>query len=51
MVCTLCLADIQQGEDVTRVDDKLRHKSCSEEFETMVDELEKIYVDTCPTDI
>jgi hypothetical protein len=51
MVCSLCLKDIKEGEDVTTVDNRLRHISCSDEFEKMVDDLEKIYEDTCPKDI
>ena len=51
MICTLCLKDIEDGEKMVVVDGRVRHESCSKEFEEMVDDLEKIYEDTCPKDI
>ncbi len=50
MICSLCLEDIIEGQKTVIVDGLTRHETCSEEFEKMVDELEKIYEDTCPQD-
>lgn len=51
MICSLCLEDILDGDDFVEVDGRVRHKTCSDEFEEMVEDLEKIYEDTCPQDI
>jgi hypothetical protein len=44
------LEDIVDDTSI-EIEGKLRHISCSIEYEKMVEELEKIYNDTCPTDI
>lgn len=51
MLCSLCLKEISNGESSVIVDGKVRHEFCSNELEKMVDDLEKIYEDTCPKDI
>jgi len=45
------LEEIVDEKDLIIVDGNERHKSCSEEFDSMVEELEKIYDNTCPKDI
>jgi len=51
MICTLCLKDILEDDATVTVNDKLRHKACSDKLEEMIDELDKIYQDTKPEDI
>jgi len=51
MVCTLCLKEIKDGEKSVEIDGRIRHESCSKEFEKMIVDLEKIYEDDCPKDI
>ncbi len=41
-ICTLCLKEIGDEETVV-VNERLRHKSCSENLEEMILELEEIY--------
>ena len=50
MICSLCLSEIED-ENFVIVDGHVRHISCSEEFEKMIVDLEKIYDDTCEKDI
>lgn len=47
MICSLCLEEIKEEEFVV-IEDRIRHKRCSDEFEQMIEELEKIYDETCP---
>jgi len=51
MICSLCLKEIKKLEASIEVDGRIRHETCSNELEKMVDELEKIYEDTCQSDI
>lgn len=51
MTCSLCLKEIGSDEPFVEIDERIRHESCSNELEKMVDELEKIYEETCPKDI
>jgi len=51
MICTLCLAEIENTEDAIEVNQKMRHKQCSEKLEEMVSELEKVYQDDQEGDI
>lgn len=44
MICRLCLQEILPEEETVIVDKKIiRHKSCSDEYEAMIVDLEKIY--------
>ena len=43
MICSLCLTEILDNEERIVVDGRTRHKSCSDEFDTIVGELGKIY--------
>jgi len=45
------LKDIENGDITVVVDERIRHKLCSDEYEKMIGELEKIYEDTRPDDI
>lgn len=51
MICSLCLKEISVHEESVVVDDAIRHKTCSEELENMVKELERIYEETAPEGI
>jgi len=51
MICTLCLKEIKETEETIEVNGKIRHMFCSIELERMVEELEKIYQETCDQDI
>ncbi len=51
MNCSLCLNEILDGEESITVDARIRHKVCSEEYEKMVGDLEKIYEDMESEDI
>lgn len=44
MICTLCLKEITDN-DMVNEDGKIRHRSCAEEFERMIVDLEQIYKD------
>lgn len=50
-ICSLCLKEILDSEDFIIVDDAIRHKTCSDEFEKDLKELEDIYNETKPEDI
>ena len=51
MICSLCLKEIKSSEASVEVDGRIRHETCSDELEKMVGDLEKIYEDTCQSDI
>ena len=51
MICSLCLAEIEDNQETVTVNDNIRHKSCSDEYDSMVEELEKIADETCGEDI
>ena len=51
MICSLCLKEIKEDELQVVVDESIRHKTCSEEFEKEIEELKKIYEETCNQDI
>jgi hypothetical protein len=51
MVCSLCLEEIDSDELQVTVDERVRHKNCSDELEENLVELAKIYDETCDQDI
>ena len=42
MICSLCLIEIKDTEEMVTVDTFVRHKVCSDEYNTMLADLEKI---------
>jgi len=51
LYCSLCLMRINPtDEDFIMVDNKIRHKSCSEEFDLMIDDLTSVYDNVDPDD-
>lgn len=50
-ICSLCLKEITEDQESVVVDELIRHKLCSEEFECDLKELEEIYNETCQDDI
>ena len=42
MICSLCLEKINDSEETVTVNGNLRHKSCSDEYDSMLEDLEKI---------
>lgn len=51
MICSLCLEEIIEDQKTVVVEGSTRHKACSEEFDQMLDELQKIADETMPDDI
>lgn len=51
MLCTLCLVEIEEGSETVTIDERIRHKACSDKLEEMVIELDEIYQETKPEDI
>ena len=43
MICSLCLKKIGEDQESVEIKGKLRHKTCSNEFEDMIQELKDIY--------
>ncbi len=50
-ICTLCLNAIMPDDKTIVVDDRIRHKECSDKLEKMIEELDEIYQDTKPDNI
>lgn len=51
MICGLCLKEIEEDQEQVVVDEMVRHKVCSDDLEKDLNELEKIYNETCDQDI
>jgi len=51
MICSLCLQEIKDNEETVTVNGNIRHKSCSDEYDSMLDELQKIADETFDEDI
>ena len=51
MICSLCLKEILEETDAITVDNNIRHNDCHIEFEQEINELAKIYEETCEQDI
>lgn len=45
-ICSLCLKEILESEISMNVDGRIRHLTCSEEYDSMIIELKKIYENT-----
>lgn len=51
IICSLCLEPIEEDQETEVVNGKSRHKLCSDEFNSMVEELKEIYEEDINTDI